>query len=208
MRGSGTVALAWLIEYASLLWNRYAVSSDGEIACERLRGKKSRVLGVEFGEKVLWRRAISSAHRANKLDTVWMEGVYLGHKTISGETIVGTKEGVFKTRIVRRVPLEDRWHLHLVQEVVGVPWKCNPQAEESEQVIQDAVPLVASDSPVVLEPPHSVFKEEAPRRLCVKTDVLKHIGYTPGRQGCRALCRLVALESAIIITAGSVQWIA
>ena len=87
--------------------------------------------------------------------------MYLGHKTISGETIVGTKEGVFKTRIVKRVPLEDLWRYHLIQEMIGVPWKCNPQAEEAEQIIQDVVPHAVSDSLVVPpEPPHSVFKPE------------------------------------------------
>ena len=125
------------------------MSSDGKTAYERLRGKKSKVLGLEFGEKVLWRRAISSTQRANKLDTVWMEGVCLGHKTISGETIVGAREGVFKTRTVKRVPLEDRWHLHLIQEVAGVPWKCNPQADEAEQIIQDAVPRVATHAGMI-----------------------------------------------------------
>ena len=49
--GSGTAALARLVEYASVLWNRYAVSADGKTAYERLGGKKSRVLGIEFGEK-------------------------------------------------------------------------------------------------------------------------------------------------------------
>ena len=45
-RGSGIVALTWLVEYAAVLWNRYAVSSDGKTAYERMRGKKSRVLGI------------------------------------------------------------------------------------------------------------------------------------------------------------------
>ena len=187
-RGSGTAALAWLIEHASVLWNRYAVSSDGKTAYERLRGKKSRVLGVEFGEKVHWRRAIPSGQRNNKLGSVWMDGVYLVHKTLSGESIVGNKEGVFRTRTIRRVPVEDRWRFELIQEVAGVPWKCSPQSDEAEQVVQDAVQPSPSDSPVMPpEPPHVVCKEEAPWRLYVKTDLLKQIGYTPGCPGCRAL---------------------
>ena len=67
-RGSGIAALTWLVEYASVLLNRYAVASDGKTAYKRMRGKKSRVLGIEFGEKVHWRRAIPASHRSNKLD--------------------------------------------------------------------------------------------------------------------------------------------
>lgn len=187
-RGGGTAALAWLIEYASVLWNRYAVSADGKTSYERLRGKISRVLRIEFGEKVHWRRAIATGQRNNKLDSVWMDPVDLGHKTLSGESMVGNKEGVFKTRIVRRVPLEGRWHFDLIKEVAGVPWECSPQSDEAEQVIQDAVQPAPSYNPLIPpEPPHVVFKEEAPRRLYVKTDALKQIGYTSGCPGCRAL---------------------
>ena len=90
--------MAWLVEYASVLWNRYAVSSDGKTAYERLRGKKSRVLDLDFGERVMWRRAIAIGHRTDKLDSVWDEGCYLGHKIVSGESIVGNKNGTYKTR--------------------------------------------------------------------------------------------------------------
>ena len=70
------------------------------------RGKKSRMLGLEFGERVHWRRAVVTGQRRDKLDSVWAEGVYLGHKTLNGESIVGNAERVFKTRTVRRMPVE------------------------------------------------------------------------------------------------------
>lgn len=108
VRNCGPNLLAWLIEYSSVLWNRYAVASDGKTSYERLRGKKSRMLGFAFGEKVLWRNSTPAAHPSNKLGSVWAEGVYLGHTTLSAESIVGNSEGVFKTRAVRRVPLEGR----------------------------------------------------------------------------------------------------
>ena len=108
---TGTGTPAWLVEYASVLWNRHAVSADGKTAYERIRGKKSRMLGLEFGEQVHWRRAVVTGHRKDKLDSVWAEGVYLGHKTLSGESIVGNVEGVFKTRTIRRMPVENRWNL-------------------------------------------------------------------------------------------------
>ena len=45
-----------MVEYASVLMNKYLVGKDGKTAFERLRGKKSKMLGFEFGESVHFRR--------------------------------------------------------------------------------------------------------------------------------------------------------
>lgn len=121
---------------------------------------------------------------------------------------MGNSEGVFKARTIRRMPVENRWNFDFLNTLEGVPWKCNPQADEAEQVIQPDVPPVPADSPVVPpEPPPALLREEAPRKLYVKTDTLKKIGYTPGCPGCRALqegrtrvnhndqCREIAAET-------------
>ena len=50
----GDAIWTWLTEYASYLLNRMEVSKDGKTAYERNKGKKARVMGVEFGESVLW----------------------------------------------------------------------------------------------------------------------------------------------------------
>ena len=44
----------WLIEYAAVLMNRGQVGADGKTAYERLKGKKSGIPGMHFGERVLW----------------------------------------------------------------------------------------------------------------------------------------------------------
>ena len=89
------LVIAWMIEYVSYLLNMFEAGNDGKTAYERLRSKKSKVLGLEFGEAVQWRKIIRG-DRQNKLDTVWDDGVYAGHKTISGESIIVTKGGVEK----------------------------------------------------------------------------------------------------------------
>ena len=48
--------IPWLIEYASLLLNRFEVSRDGKTAYERCKGKVAKTLGIEFGEAVWWRK--------------------------------------------------------------------------------------------------------------------------------------------------------
>ena len=40
--------MPWLIEYASVLLNRFEVGRDGRSAYERSKGKVSKFIGVEF----------------------------------------------------------------------------------------------------------------------------------------------------------------
>ena len=49
-------AWAWLVEYAAFLWTRFNVSKGGKTAYERLKGKRAKVHGIEFGEGVKWKR--------------------------------------------------------------------------------------------------------------------------------------------------------
>ena len=48
--------MAWMVEYAAHLLNRFEVGKDGKTAYERCKGKKAKHMGVEFGEGILWRR--------------------------------------------------------------------------------------------------------------------------------------------------------
>jgi hypothetical protein len=43
-------------EYAAYLLNRLEVGKDGKTVYERAKGKMGSVVGVEFGEKVLWKK--------------------------------------------------------------------------------------------------------------------------------------------------------
>ena len=69
--------LAWLVEFAGTVVNRYEVGRDGKTPIERLRGKQSRLIGLEFGEKVNFRRTAVGVRMA-KLDSLWSDGVFLG----------------------------------------------------------------------------------------------------------------------------------
>ena len=46
----------WMVEYAALLLNRFEVVHDGRTAYERLKGKRAKCLGVDFGEASIGRR--------------------------------------------------------------------------------------------------------------------------------------------------------
>ena len=70
------------------------------------------------------------------MDSAFKEGVYLGQRTVSGEFLVGAKEGVFRPRTIHRVPAETRWTESL-SLVTGLPWKHNVAHEAGEEVMLD-----------------------------------------------------------------------
>ena len=48
--------VAFIPEYVAYLMNRLMVGADGKSVYERLKGKAPSVLGVEFGEKVMYKK--------------------------------------------------------------------------------------------------------------------------------------------------------
>ena len=64
-----------------------------------------------------------------KLDISWQDGVFVGYRSLSGEVVVGTADGVLRTRTVRRRLEEQRWTRDCLDMVGGVPWKPNPSDE-------------------------------------------------------------------------------
>ena len=125
--------LTWLIEYVSLLLNRYEVGKDGRTAYERDKGKKSKLMGLEFGESVMWRRK-PVGNNVAKLAVMWDKGTYLGVKGSTGEIIIGTENGVWRTRTVRRRPEEFRWDAAEVDKVKEVPWDRHVDKKDGEVI--------------------------------------------------------------------------
>ena len=97
----------WLVEYAALVLNRFEVGKEGKTAHERSKGKNGKLMGLEFGEAVLWKRRPEEGH-LGKLTCLWSDGIHLGVKGSTGEIAVGNKEGIWKTRAVQRKPKEMR----------------------------------------------------------------------------------------------------
>ena len=73
-----------MVEYALVLINRYLVGKDGKTAYERFRGKKSKMLGFEFGESVhFWRIPLQA--RIGKFYGLWQtdSSLDIGRKVAS-----------------------------------------------------------------------------------------------------------------------------
>ena len=68
--------------------NRAEVGHDGWTPHERLKGKKARLPGMEFGEAVMWKRRPQGGP-LGKLSCLWSDCIYLEVKGSTGEYIVG-----------------------------------------------------------------------------------------------------------------------
>ena len=96
--------VACVPEYAAYLENRLSQGQDGMVAYERIKDKKPTILGVEFGEKVMFKKRVGS--RLEKIKASWEYGIFVGVRRRSNELQVMTLSGLEKVRTVRRIPFE------------------------------------------------------------------------------------------------------
>ncbi len=65
-----------------------------------------------------------------KFDARWKEGVWFGVRVESGESLIGTDDGVVKTRDFRgQAENGGRWSIADFDKFVGMPWGPYPGAE-------------------------------------------------------------------------------
>ena len=181
----------WMAEYAAVLLNRLEISKDGKTSYERLKGKRAKVLGIEFGEKVLWRRR-PIGNALGKLSCMWEDGIYLGVKGTTGEIIVGTTKGIWRTRTLQRRPIEDRWSADAMAMVGGVPWRTSEEDPKMDGEKLETIELPKMD-PQVIEDTRS-FVDAEPRTFGIKRSDFEHHGYTRGCAGCKAILRGTARQ--------------
>ena len=179
--------LTWMVGYSSLLLNRFEVGADGKTNYERLKGKSAKTNGLEFGEGLLFKMK-AKREGIGKLASVWQDGVYLGIRAVSGEIIVGTGEGIFRTRTVRRKPLETRWSNENTLMIGGVPWKTSPEEEGDGLPLKGVIRLEAKQ--MDKEQEEAVLGTPVvPRAFPIRQgDLLTH-GYTEDCAGCKAILR-------------------
>ena len=73
--------------------HRHEVGRDGRTACEWLKAKKAKPLGMELGDLVQWRTRSVGSGALEKLDLVWDHGVSLGVKGKTGEIVIWVIRG-------------------------------------------------------------------------------------------------------------------
>ena len=181
--------LPWMIEYASVLINRYLVGHDGKTAYERMKGKASKMMGYEFGELVHFRKTPLPG-RLGKLDSLWETGVYVGHRSVSGESMVISDSGVYKSRTLRRLPEQERWSREKIEAIKFLPWRVRDPSDErreAEDLLHE--PRVYIEPRVEREEqaervPDVPEGEAVPRRVYITKAILSKYGMTDGCMGC------------------------
>ena len=69
--------------------NRLLKGHDGKVGYERVRGKKSGIYGIEFGEKVFFKLPKPKGKLEN-INPRWKYGVFVGVRRRSNEFFVMT----------------------------------------------------------------------------------------------------------------------
>lgn len=183
--------VTFLAEYSAYLLNRLEVGKDGKTAWERSRGKSGNVMGVEFGEKVMYKKKRKDKNA--KMDPRWEKGIFVGARACSGEFWLSTPLGVLKCRSIRRLPLEERWGLDSLNWVKHVPW----HLYRGDALADGDIPEDNAVEPEVVEKNvrdgaggiRVKMRTPPPRDFQIrKEDAEKH-GYTRGCPGCSSWFR-------------------
>ena len=179
---------AWMVEYVGYLICRGEVGRDGRTPYERSKGKRGKIPGVEFGEGIWWKRKpVGGA--LGKLTCLWSDGVFLGVKGTTGEYIVGTEDGVWRTRTLRRRPVQERWNADNLAKVGGVPWRTSEKDPNIDgEKLQLGVRVMDENCKEELAK-EAASRQVIPRRFHITTSDLEELGYTMGCPGCNAKLR-------------------
>ena len=100
--------------------------------------------------------------------------------------MVANQDDVYKTRNIRRKPLEERWDKDAVEGLKFTSWRVREQAvrgpvqehpHQPQKHIQGDESLHAD-----VPPPHRA--EAIPRQVCITRAVIDKYGFTDGCLGC------------------------
>jgi hypothetical protein len=184
-----STVLPWLVRHAGSMISRTRRGADGRTAFELRKGRCYRRRLPPFGEKVLY---LEAGKLKSQLQDRWHEGIFLGVQDRSDEVLVGTREGVFKARTLRRLDGVQRRDPDLVKSLRGVPWQPVPGEENAGEVGaagQSPVIYIANEpvgEPAELPPPVAP-RAFARRSLYVKKEDIEKYGSTAGCPGCIAI---------------------
>lgn len=181
--------VTYMPEYAAYLLNRLEVGKDGKTAYERCKGKRATVLGLEFGENVLYK--VKPDAKMAKIRSRWEFGIFVGVRPASGEVWIATSAETVSVRSVRRLPVDQRWGTDCVRWVRRTLWNRYKGDVGADGDLPEEVPQAVAQEPpgprggvVYIE-----TRDRAPRDFYIKkSDAEKH-GYTRGCSGCSSWFR-------------------
>ena len=178
--------LPWMVRHAGSMMSRARRGRDGRTAFELRKGRPYRRRLPAFGEKVMYLKA---GKQKSRLEDRWLEGLFLGVQDRSDEVVVGTRDGVYKARTVRRLDPVQRRDAALAREMRGLPWEPIPgEPSEGGEIPAAMIRVVADPVVPAAELPRAMMVQEPVRRkLYVRRAEIEAYGETPGCQGCMDL---------------------
>ena len=176
--------LQWMAWWAAGIYNRFAVRHHGRTAHEYATGHKTKLPVACFGETVLWRQKRTKAD-LNKHDVEYSEGLFLGMSGMGSELIIGTPQGVMRTRDIRILSEPaTRWGGEFALKFDTSFEQYIDPSEKLPTKFAIEPGVIAHDQ---LPPQPEVTQTRRRMRLSPK-DFLVH-SYTAGCPGCDALRR-------------------
>ena len=79
----------------------------------------------------------------------FLYGLFIGVLQGTGEAVIGTNEGVIRTRTVKRLIRSSRWDTEAVLSVIGTPWA--PDGGGDDKPIAIRIPRPAEDEGIPAE---------------------------------------------------------
>jgi hypothetical protein len=137
--------ITWLCDYTGYMMSRMEVGRDGKTPYERVKGKKAEVIGLEFGERFLWKHPPGKT--MDKISARWSQGLFVGVKAKSNELIVidGDTKQVKMVRTVRRVPEEQRWKAEYLEWVEAVPWNHGKEDKDADGILDEGGEIIGGE---------------------------------------------------------------
>ena len=177
--------IPWLVRHAGLNITRFQIRDDGMTSFHKLKGYKGIMPICEFGEIVHFRP--HDVLKQGGYNDRFEDGIWLGFDARSGENIVGTDKGVFRTGSMRRKASDEQWSLEIMNGMTGTPEIPVPGGAAGRPPSY----AQATGAPNEKVPQMSFMASREPpvhvRGLYVRRkDVVEH-GPTPLCVGCRAL---------------------
>ena len=112
--------LTWLPRHAAWQYTRFHIRQNSTTAYEKIRHTSYPNPILLVGEAVACRRL---GGLVNKLESAWLEGVWLGRHSKTDEHLIGTPKGMFRSRALTRRVERRRWDTTLLNAMIWDPWK-------------------------------------------------------------------------------------
>ena len=174
----------WLVRHAGYVITRCRIGEDGKTAMQRLKGRKTNVPWVEFGETVMFKLP-KVPNMPGDFQDRFESGIWLGCTVRSGEHLIGTAKGVHKVSSVLRKAEDRRWSAEAIKNITGSPMEPVPGTGSSKITAFSKKRENTEPKTVVYAPAPEREEPEIRVAYIYKKDVEKH-GPTPGCPGCRA----------------------